>query len=135
MIKQLRVTVDGKVYAVTVEMLDEGIGSGVLPVSASPTPLAASSALVASPVVVSVPVKPAVAPSAGVGDVRSPLAGRVMAVDVKPGQAVTEGQQVMTLEAMKMNTYIYAPKTGRVSTVQVNPGDAVEEGAMLMAIA
>lgn len=135
MIKQLRVTVDGKVYAVTVEMLGEGIGSGVLPVGASPPPLAASSVPVASPVVVSVPAKPAVAPSASVGEVRSPLAGKVVAVDVKPGQAVTEGQQVMTLEAMKMNTYIYAPKTGRISAVQVNPGDAVEEGAMLMAIA
>ena len=131
MIKQLRVTVDGKVYAVTVEMLDEGIGAGVLPVGAPPPSLVAASL----PVVMSVPVKPAVAPSAGVGDVRSPLAGKVVAVEVKPGQAVTEGQQVMTLEAMKMNTYIYAPKTGRISTVQVNPGDAVEEGAMLMAIA
>jgi biotin carboxyl carrier protein len=135
MIKQLRVTVDGKVYAVTVEMLDEGIGSGVLPVGASPPSFGAASVPVASPVVVCVPAKPAVAPSAGVGDVRSPLVGKVVAVDVKPGQVVTEGQQVMTLEAMKMNTYIYAPKTGRVSMVQVNPGDAVEEGAMLMAIA
>ena len=41
----------------------------------------------------------------------------------------------MTLEAMKMNTYIYAPKAGKVSTVLVNAGDAVEEGAVLMAIA
>ena len=72
-------------------------------------------------------------PSAGA--IKSPLTGKVVSVDVKPGQDVNEGQQVMTLEAMKMNTYIYAPKTGRVSTVQINPGDAVEEGAVLMAIA
>jgi biotin carboxyl carrier protein len=128
MIKQLRVTVDGRVYAVTVEMLDEGLGSGVLPVVAPPP-------LVMASVPVAVPVKPVGASSAVPGDVRSPLAGKIVSVDVKPGQTVTEGQQVMTLEAMKMNTYIYAPRTGKVSAVQVNPGDAVEEGAMLMAIA
>jgi biotin carboxyl carrier protein len=135
MIKQLRVTVDGKVYAVTVEMLDEGIGFGGPPISASSTPLMASPMPLASPVVVSLPARPAVAPSARVGEVRSPLAGKVVAVEVKAGQGVTEGQQIMTLEAMKMNTYIYAPKTGRISAVQVNPGDAVDEGALLMTIA
>jgi biotin carboxyl carrier protein len=132
MIRQLRVTVDGKAYAVTVEMLDEGLSSGLPPPPA------------ARPVVAPAPAAPAAAPvttgsastpAAGIGDVKSPLAGRVVAIDVKPGQAVNEGQQVATLEAMKMNTYIYAPRTGRVSTVHVQPGDVVEEGAMLLAIA
>jgi biotin carboxyl carrier protein len=62
----------------------------------------------------------------------SPLAGKLVSIDVKVGQAVEEGTQVATIEAMKMNTYIYAPKTGRVAEVLVNPGDAVEEGAALM---
>jgi biotin carboxyl carrier protein len=73
--------------------------------------------------------KPAVT---GGGAVVSPLAGKLVSIDVKVGQAVEEGTQVATIEAMKMNTYIYAPKTGRVAEVLVNPGDAVEEGAALM---
>ena len=65
----------------------------------------------------------------------SPLAGKVVAVDVKPGQAVAAGAQLLTLEAMKMNTFVYAPKAGTVATVHVNPGDAVEEGAALVTLA
>jgi biotin carboxyl carrier protein len=130
MMKKLRVTVDGKVYEVTVEVLDEGIESGALPAVA---PVASHLA----PVPVVAPVTPPApaGPAAVAGAIKSPLAGKVMSVEVKPGQDVKEGQQIMTLEAMKMNTYIYAPKTGRISTVQVNPGDAVEEGAVLMVMA
>jgi biotin carboxyl carrier protein len=130
MTKNLKVTVDGKVYEVMVEMPDEGPVPG-LPPAIAPVALFTASAPVATPA----PAKPAAPASAGPGEIRSPLAGKVMSVEVKPGQDVIEGQQVMTLEAMKMNTYIYAPKAGKVSTVLVNPGDGVEEGAVLMAIA
>ncbi|HUL54869.1 MAG TPA: biotin/lipoyl-containing protein [Opitutaceae bacterium] len=130
MIKQLRVTVDGKVYAVTVEMLDEGMDYGLPPPPARAQPRLAR-VTVAAPA----PAKPASPATTGAGDVRSPLAGRVVAIDVKPGLAVNEGQQVATLEAMKMNTYVYAPKPGHVTAVLVQPGDAVEEGAVLLTVA
>ena len=133
MIKQLRVTVDGKVYAVTVEMLDEGLDFAPPLFVSGARPLLAPVSV--APPAGPAPVNVAAAPSAGAGEIRSPLAGRVVSVEVKPGQAVNEGQQVVTLEAMKMNTYVYAPKSGRISTVQIHPGDAVEEGAVLMAIA
>lgn len=133
MIKNLRVTVDGKAYEVTIEMFDDAIEPATLPAMAPPTPII--SAPVPLPAAVAVPAPSVGAPVTGPGDIRSPLAGRVVAIEAKPGQTVSEGQQVITLEAMKMNTYIYAPKAGQVSKVCVNPGDAVEEGAMLMAIA
>ena len=135
MTKNLKVTVDGKVYEVTVELPDEGPVSGLPPAIAPITPLPVS-APAAAPAPAPAPMSAAApAAAAGPGEIRSPLTGKVAAVEVKPGQDVTEGQQVMTLEAMKMNTYIYAPKAGKVSTVLVNPGDAVEEGAVLMAVA
>ena len=116
MIKKLRVTVDGKSYDVTVEMSDEDFALGL------PHPAA--------------PIAPTNAPApAGTGDVTSPLAGKVASIDVQAGQEVAQGQQVLTLEAMKMNTYIYAPKAGRIAAVHVHPGDAVDEGARLMSIA
>jgi len=60
--------------------------------------------------------------------------GRVVAVDVKPGQEVKQGQQLLTIETMKMNTFILAPKAGKVLAVLVSVGDAVEEGRVLARI-
>jgi biotin carboxyl carrier protein len=50
---------------------------------------------------------------------------------VKPGTAVKEGDQVLTLEAMKMNTVIYAPANGTVTSFCVAPGDTVAENQPL----
>ncbi len=61
-----------------------------------------------------------------------PLAGKVVAVHATPGQKVAEGDQLITLEAMKMNTFIYAPHGGTVAQVLVVVGDAVEEGQVLV---
>lgn len=128
--KKLRVTVEGKVYEVLVEMLDEGTPAA----SPAAAPVAAAPIL-SAPVATAAahrPVATMAAPAAG--DVVSPLAGKVVSIDVKPGQTVTEGAQVATVEAMKMNTYIYAPKAGTVGAVLVNAGDAVEEGMPLLRI-
>jgi glutaconyl-CoA/methylmalonyl-CoA decarboxylase subunit gamma len=127
--KKLRVTVEGKTYEVLVEMLDEGSNPPV-PARAPAAPAAALTAAVTPMAAPAVP-KPA---AGAVGDVPSPLAGKVVSIDVKVGQAVEEGAQVATVEAMKMNTYIYAPKAGTVSAVLVNPGDGVEEGSSLLRI-
>ncbi len=137
MIKKLRVTVDGKVYEVTVEVLDECADAPTLAavtphLPPAPPPAAAPAATRIAP---AAPAPRGAAPATGSGDIRSPLAGKVVTIGVKPGDPVTEGQQVMTLEAMKMNTYIYAPKAGKVAAVLVQPGDAVEEGAPLIAVA
>jgi glutaconyl-CoA/methylmalonyl-CoA decarboxylase subunit gamma len=132
--KKLRVTVEGKTYEVLVEMLD---ATG-LPAATNP-PLAAAPLSAAPSAPLSAPIAAAAAPraataSASAGDVPSPLAGKVVSIDVKAGQSVDEGSQVATVEAMKMNTYIYAPKTGVVSAILVNPGDGVEEGTALLRI-
>lgn len=130
--KKLRVTVDGKAYEVLVEILDEGTHTAPPIPTSTPAPVSAPAAQAA----VAAPVSaPAVAKaSAGAGDITSPLAGKVVSVDVKVGQAVAEGAQVATVEAMKMNTYIYAPKAGTVSAVLVNAGDGVEEGSVLLRV-
>jgi biotin carboxyl carrier protein len=126
--KKLRVTVDGKAYDVTVEMLDAPSGARA-PTTVRPANVATATA--------EAPAAPAPAPTvaAPAGAVPSPLAGKVVSIDVKPGQAVTEGQQLLTLEAMKMNTFVYAPRAGTVATVHVNAGDSVEEGAALLTLA
>ncbi len=71
-------------------------------------------------------------PGAGPGDVASPLAGRVTAIIVQPGQEVKENDHLLTLEAMKMNTFVFAPKTGKVAEILVAVGSAVDEGQVLV---
>ncbi len=124
--KKLRITIDNQAYDVQVEILDSGLGS--TPPLATPILTTAS---VSAPVV-SAPAAAAPKAAAGASDVPSPLAGKVVSVDVQPGQAVTEGTQLATVEAMKMNTYINAPRAGTVTAVNVKPGDSVEEGTSLL---
>jgi biotin carboxyl carrier protein len=62
------------------------------------------------------------------------LAGRVTAVVVTVGQSVKEGDHLLTLEAMKMNTFVFAPKTGKVAEIKAAVGAAVEEGQSLVRI-
>jgi biotin carboxyl carrier protein len=125
--KKLRVTVEGKVYEVLVEILDEGTQTS------APMPMPVATANVA-PVAPAAPVSKAPINPAAPGDVVSPLAGKLVSIDVKLGDSVAEGAQVATIEAMKMNTYIYAPKAGKVTATLVTPGDGVEEGTVVLRI-
>lgn len=129
--KNLRVTVDGKQYEVVVEMDDE-------PAAASAAaPVAAMAPVSVTPIAPSAPLSSAsaaAAPAAGPGDVPSPLAGRVTAVNVEAGQEVKEGDHLVTLEAMKMNTFVMAPRAGKVKEVKAAVGTAVEEGQALVTL-
>lgn len=64
----------------------------------------------------------------------SPLSGNVLKVLVQPGQQVSEGQVVLMLEAMKMETEIKAIASGTIGQVNVNVGDAVASGQPLLSI-
>lgn len=134
MIKRLRVTVDGHSYDVTVEVPDEtsSPAAPATPIAAPPPPPAAAPTGPAP----AAPVAPPPASGAsGPGEVPSPLAGRVTAVMVTVGQAVKEGDHLVTLEAMKMNTFVFAPKSGKVAEVKTAVGSTVEEGQSLARIA
>jgi biotin carboxyl carrier protein len=66
--------------------------------------------------------------------VASPLAGRVIAIIAQPGQLVKENDHLLTIEAMKMNTFVLAPKAGKLAEIKVAVGDAVAEGQALARI-
>jgi biotin carboxyl carrier protein len=128
--KKLRVTIEGKVYEVLVETIDDH-GKSSLPATTSPSSMPVASAA-AAPVSAPAAARPA---ASGAGDVPSPLAGKVVSIDVKVGQTVAEGAQVATIEAMKMNTYIFASKAGTVAEILASAGEGVEEGTVLLRIA
>jgi geranyl-CoA carboxylase alpha subunit len=71
----------------------------------------------------------------GDGKVRAAMNGRVVAVLVKPGEQVTPGQPVMTLEAMKMEHVHTAGVAGTVSSIDVAEGEQVTTGRIVLEIA
>lgn len=69
------------------------------------------------------------------GDVvEAPMPGLVKAVDVVPGQAVSEGERVAVMEAMKMEHTLRAPRDGEIESVAAGAGDQVEAGAILVTL-
>ena len=76
-----------------------------------------------------------VAPATSAVPVNAPLAGTVVKVLVQPGQAVVEGQSIIILEAMKMETSISAPNAGTIVAVKVQSGDGCAVGDLLVTLA
>lgn len=130
---KLRATLLGKTYNVLVEELGlaENSDRPLVPTAANPLESAAMSLGPAPHVLVAASKVPG-ASLAEAGMVLSPLAGKVVSIDVKIGESVPAGAQVATIEAMKMNTYIFAPQAGKVIQVEAHAGDVVEEGAFLL---
>ncbi len=76
------------------------------------------------------------APAAGSGEpVGAPLAGNIWKVQVAAGQAVQEGDVLVILEAMKMETEVRAARAGTIVSVDVKEGDAVQVGDSLVTLA
>ncbi|KTW17617.1 acetyl/propionyl/methylcrotonyl-CoA carboxylase subunit alpha [Sphingomonas sanguinis] len=71
---------------------------------------------------------------AGDGGILSPMPGRIIAVAVTEGQAVSAGQPLVTLEAMKMEHVLTAPFDGTVTDLKAETGGQVAEGIALVRI-
>jgi len=79
---------------------------------------------------------PGAAPRPGVaGGVAAQIAGRILSLRVKQGDAVKQGAVLLTLEAMKMENEVKAPADGTVTELLVAEGDRVSEGQTLVVIA
>lgn len=118
--KNLRITVNGTAYDVQVEEL----GESAAPAAAAPAaPKAAPAAKPAAP-----------AGAKGSVVVKAPMPGTVVNVVVSAGQAVKAGDDLVFIEAMKMETPVKAPQDGTVATVEVNKGEAVDSGKVLVTL-
>ena len=120
---QLKVTVNGVVYDVDVEVEEE------------PQPTIGAIFMTGGSFL-SPSVSPPAASSAGDGNgVTAPLSGTVARVLVEEGQSIEAGAVLVVLEAMKMETEITAPRSGTVSAVLVDAGTAVSGGQVLVELA
>jgi glutaconyl-CoA/methylmalonyl-CoA decarboxylase subunit gamma len=65
-------------------------------------------------------------------ELRAPMAGRVLHVNVTPGRQVKAGEALLVLDAMKMENSLGAPSDGVVAEVAVAVGDTVMQGTLLV---
>ncbi|NUR21860.1 biotin/lipoyl-containing protein, partial [Frateuria sp.] len=69
---------------------------------------------------------------AGGNQVLAPMPGRIVLVKAKPGDNVEEGQELLVMEAMKMELALKAPRAGTVECVSATQGEFVEADAVLV---
>ena len=138
MTKKLRITVDGKAYDVLVETLDAPAASTAPAAPAAPSLPTLGSAPEAPKAAAPAAAPKAAAAVADSGEgvaVESQVSGVVVSVDVAVGDTVQAEQQLFTVEAMKMNTYVTAPKAGKVAFIGVEKGSPVGSGDVMARIA
>lgn len=127
---KLRVTVNGVTYEVDVDILeDRDLGSytpAPMPVAPAPTPVAPPRTPAPAA------AAPQAAPAAGGKALTSAIPGTVVDVFVTPGQAVKVNDQLMVIDAMKMNTQVTSNQEGVIKEVLVKSGDAVKMNQVLL---
>ena len=111
------VEVEGQSYTVTVN--DGGDITGLAPVGGN----------------TSSPTSTPNVPLSGGNPINAPLSGNILSIPISVGQKVKEGDTVMMLEAMKMETNISAPQNGQIVDIKVREGDSVTVGDVLITIA
>ncbi|MCA9727408.1 MAG: acetyl-CoA carboxylase biotin carboxyl carrier protein subunit [Candidatus Eisenbacteria bacterium] len=138
--KKLRITVEGKVYEVLVEVLEDD--ERHYPGATGPV-LDTATAAAASPRAAK-PGRPAERPAApnrshdgrplvhDPNSIAAPLAGTVRKIFVEAGAPVEEKTPVVMLDAMKMDIYIYAPRSGTNAAICVEVGASVGVGEVLV---
>jgi 3-methylcrotonyl-CoA carboxylase alpha subunit len=67
-------------------------------------------------------------------EVRAIIPGRIVAISVAAGDSVEAGQQILVVEAMKMQNELRAPREGAVEHIGVAVGDTIEVGDLLVVI-
>ncbi|MCX5846914.1 MAG: pyruvate carboxylase subunit B [Deltaproteobacteria bacterium] len=134
-IRKFNVFVDDNYYAVEVE--SEGGAMIAAPVvrQVAAAPKAAAAPAAPKPAAAPAAAKPAAAPAAGgAGSITAPMPGLIVEVTCKAGDKVKAGQQVVILEAMKMQNPLNAPIDGEVKNIYVKAGDSVAVGQVLIDI-
>ncbi len=111
--KVYKVKVNGKVYEVEVEAVDEVKGSVEAPAKAEP-------------------VKEKKAQ--GSGEILAPIAGKILDIRVKEGDLVKKNQVVAVIEAMKLENEIQSAYDGKVKQIVVSKGDDVRNKDVLIVL-
>ncbi|MDP8236175.1 MAG: biotin/lipoyl-containing protein [Candidatus Erginobacter occultus] len=121
--RKFNVRVNGKSYQVEVE---EDVARPAA--AAAPPPPRTAPPPAPAPQVAPPPVP------AGGGNVTSPMPGTILAIKVKVGDTIAQGEILLILEAMKMENEIPAPVAGKIASIAVEKGAVVSSGDPLLVI-
>ncbi len=128
--RPIKAVVDGETFEVWPAESALPAAPAAAPAAVAPVVPAAVSAPAPSPA-----PRPAAA-AAGSGNaskqVVAPIPGTILSVSVKEGQDVSFGQELATLEAMKMKSAIRANRAGKIGAIHVSAGDKVGQNQPLM---
>ena len=137
--KNFKYTINGKIYEVVIDRMKDNIAdvevNGRYYKVAINKPDQKRAAVIQRPAQTDLP--PVIrSPQTVVGTsvVHAPLPGIILNIDCKTGDTVKKGQQLMVLEAMKMENAINADRNGVIKEIKVNSGDSVLAGAELILI-
>lgn len=126
--RHFKLNVNGADFDVVVEEVSSThLPQKSAPAAYVPAPVPSAATPVAAPVASSAP--------AGAGDQCAQMGGVVASIAVKEGQAVSQGDRIAELEAMKMKVPVMASCSGKVTRIAVAVGDAVESGQVLVVLA
>jgi len=133
---KLKITVHGVAYEVDVEVLDasdemQGNPPPIPSAPSWPSPTGPTSGPPGGAPPPPIPGSPAAAAGAA-GGIASPIAGTVLEVKCRVGDIVRQGQVLLVIEAMKMETAIAAPTAGTVKAIHAAAGDTVRENQVLV---
>ncbi len=137
---KMRVEIDGQVYEVDIQdasarpvvALVDGERFEVWPEAEAAAPSLSAAPVVAAPKPAAASAAPAPAAQGSAKALNAPLPGVIVAIAAKPGDRVRKGQELCTLEAMKMKNAIRSGRDGVIATIEVDVGQQVSHGQVLM---
>ena len=132
--RSLTVNVNGADYQVELSETPDQVGGVAVAAPVATAASAGNSPVLPGPDRASQPAAPKAAPAGAGKTIKSPLPGIIISINVKEGQAVTRGQKVAVIEAMKMENDILAECDGTITAIHAAKGDSVLEGADIVTI-
>lgn len=135
MIKQYKITVNGKLYDVLVEEVGEILG-GVQASKTISTFVNTDNANTNNNNEKQISNKPqdSIPIDENAISIKAPMPGTILSFNVSVGDTVSEGQVLAILEAMKMENELVAPASGKVKSIHVEKGSSVVENQIILQI-
>lgn len=121
--KAYKVTVNGNVYEIALEIIDKSEMGKTAPAQTAPAAAPAA------------PAAPVSAPAGEGASIKAPMPGTILKVNVSNGSTVKKGDVLMILEAMKMENEIMSPTDGTITSVCVQSGATVDTNEVLCTLA
>ena len=135
MIKQYKITVNGKLYDVSVEEIGEILG-GVQASKTISTFVNTDNTNINNNNEKQISNKPqdSIPIDENAISIKAPMPGTILSFNVSVGDTVSEGQVLAILEAMKMENELVSPASGKVKSIHVEKGSSVVENQIILQI-